>query len=199
MSKYRFKTKEEFIIDKLWDYEYDCPIFWNSKGEMNKYLGRDIPDEFSGYCDKNTSFTYDEWHFKSNEYVLKEQQEYFDDLSQHIGRYIKALVDNPSSGHSVRRGDVGKIISNCQADFLNHKAYYCKSALSEDYLGTRYELLPEDYSPEQEDVPERISFYVRYTKEFTEDLYNALWEWSKKNSEFPLIQIVCWKLKNNYL
>ena len=184
MSKYRFKTKEEFIIDKLWDYGYDCPIFWNSKGEMNKYLGKDIPDEFSGHCDKNTSFTYGEWHFKEVDYVLKEQQEYFNDLSQHIGRYIRALVDNPTSGHSVRRGDVGKIISNCQADFLNHKAYYCKAALSEDYLGTRYELLPEDYSPEQEDVPERISFYVKYTEEFTEDLYNALWEWSKKNSEF---------------
>ena len=37
---------------------------------------------------------------------------------------------------------------------------------------------------DNENTPERISFYVKYTEEFTEDLYNALWEWSKKNSEF---------------
>ena len=142
MSKYRFKKREEFIRDELWDYEYDCPIFWNSEGEMNKYLGRDIPDEFNVYCDKNTSFTYGEWHFKSNEYVLKEQQEYFDDLSQHIGRYIKALVDNPNSGSGVKKGDVGKIINEDQADFPNNKGYFCTEALNKFYLGTKYELLP---------------------------------------------------------
>lgn len=158
MSKYRFKTKEEFIIDKLWDYEYDCPIFWNSKGEMNKYLGKDIPDEFSGYCDKNTSFTYDEWHFKSNEYVLKEQQEYFNDLSQHIGRYIRALEDNPYSGSGVKKGDVGKIVSDCLADFPNRKSYHCICALSENHLGVKYELLPEDYSPEQEFKEPSVEF-----------------------------------------
>lgn len=37
---------------------------------------------------------------------------------------------------------------------------------------------------DNENTPERISFYVKYTEEFTEDLYNALWEWSKKNSKF---------------
>lgn len=33
------------------------------------------------------------------------------------------------------------------------------------------------------EIPERISFYVRYTKEFTEDLYNYLCDWSKLNSK----------------
>ena len=74
MSKYRFKTREEFIQAGLWNHSIKIPYGWNSKGEMNKYLGRDIPDEFSGYCDKNTSFTYGEWHIKSNDYILKEQQ-----------------------------------------------------------------------------------------------------------------------------
>ena len=50
----------------------------------------------------------------------------------------------------VKKGDVGKIINRDQADFPNSKRYYCTEALSEDYLGTKYELLPEDYSPEQE-------------------------------------------------
>ena len=83
MSKYRFKTKEEFIRDKLWDEERGCPIYWNTERGMNKYLGTDVPDMFNEYCDKNTSFTYGGCNFKSNEYVLKEQQKYFDDLSQH--------------------------------------------------------------------------------------------------------------------
>ena len=39
MTKYRFKTKEEFIRDGLWDEKDNCPYYWNSDGEMNEYLG----------------------------------------------------------------------------------------------------------------------------------------------------------------
>lgn len=184
MSKYRFKTREEFIRDGLWNDKYNCPDDWAWKGQMNKYLGIDIPNEFNMQCDENESFEYNDWYFGGQDYVLKEQQEYFDDLSQHIGRYIRALIDNPHSGSLVYKGDVGKIINTYQVDFPNRKGYNCTSALDKNNLGVKYELLPEDYSPEQETIPERISFYVKYTKEFTEDLYNALWEWSKKNSEF---------------
>ena len=95
MSKYRFKTKKEFIRDKLWDEKDNCPYYWNSDGEMNEYLGKDVPDEFNVQCDNNKDFKYDSWLFQNTDYVLKEQQEYFDDLSQHIGRYIRALKDNP--------------------------------------------------------------------------------------------------------
>ena len=52
MSKYRFKNKEEFIRDGLWDEEDNCPYYWNSDGKMNKYLGKDVPDEFNVYCGK---------------------------------------------------------------------------------------------------------------------------------------------------
>lgn len=41
-----------------------------------------------------------------------------------------------------------------------------------------------------EETPKRISFYVKYTEEFTEDLYNALWEWSKKNSKFSPRKVI---------
>ena len=150
MSKYRFKTEKEFIRDGLWDDKYNCPDEWAWEGQMNKYLGTDVPDEFNIHCDENESFEYDDWLFQNTDYVLKEQQEYFDDLSQHIGRYIRALIDNPHLGIGVEKGDVGKIINKDQADFPNRKAYYCTEALRNDYLGIKYELLPEDYSPEQE-------------------------------------------------
>lgn len=158
MSKYRFKTKEDFIRDGLWDDKYNCPDEWASDGEMNKYLGIDIPDEFSIHCNKKEDFEYDGWLFQNTDYVLKEQQEYFDDLSQHIGRYIRALVDNPHSGSEVKKGDVGKIVSNCRVDFPNRKSYSCTLALSEKHLGVKYELLPEDYSPEPEIKKPSIEF-----------------------------------------
>ena len=158
MTKYRFKTKEEFIRDGLWNDKYDCPDEWAWEGQMNKFLGIDVPDEFNIYCNKKEDFEYDGWYFKSNEYVLKEQQEYFPDLSQHIGRYIRALVDNPNLGSGVRKGDISKIINKNQADFPNSKGYYCSEALRENYLGTRYELLPEDYSPEQEAKKPSVEF-----------------------------------------
>ena len=116
MSKYRLKTKEEFIRDGLWDEKCNCPDNWAYTREMNKYLGTDVPEEFNTDCDKNRGFDYNDWIFSKNDYVLKEQQEYFDDLSQHIGRYIRALVDYPHSG-GVKKGEIGKIISNYDANF----------------------------------------------------------------------------------
>ena len=31
MSKYRFKKREEFIRDGLWDEKDNCPYYWNSE------------------------------------------------------------------------------------------------------------------------------------------------------------------------
>ena len=157
MSKYRLKTKEEFIQDGLWNDKYDCPDEWAWEGQMNKFLGIDVSDEFNIYCNKKEDFEYDGWYFRNTDYVLKEQ-EYFNDLSQHIGRYIRALIDNPHSGSRVYKGDVGKIINTYQVDFPNRKGYSCTCALDKNHLGTKYELLPEDYSPEQEIKESSIEF-----------------------------------------
>ena len=170
MSKYRFKTKKEFIRDGLWDEKDNCPHEWAWDGQMNKYLGKDVPDEFNIHCDENEEFEYDNWLFQNTDYVLKEQQEYFDDLSQHIGRYIRALVDYPHSG-GVKKGEIGKIISNYDANFPSQQEYSCSSALSKGVLGVRYELLPEDYSPEQEPSLEFIP----------EKWYSFNWDWSGKD------------------
>ena len=192
MSKYRFKTREEFIRDGLWNKEDNCPHEWAWGGEMNKYLGMDVPDELNVYCNKKEDFQYDGWYFRHDEYVLKEQQQYFPDLSQHIGRYIRALVDNPFSGSGVKKGDVGKIISDCRADFPNRKAYSCTLALSKKHLGVTYELLPEDYSPEQEPslefIPEKWYTKPKTNEEkdvlnkFVVDLKDNHWKIEDKHS-----------------
>ena len=127
-----------------------------SKIDSNYF--KEIPDKFNKVCDDNKNFEYNDWYFEKQDYVLKEQQEYFDDLSQHIGRYIRALIDNPHSGMFVKKGDVGKIINRDQADFPNSKRYYCTEALDKDNLGVKYELLPEDYSPEHEVKEPSVEF-----------------------------------------
>lgn len=167
MSKYRFKTREEFIRDDLWYEGSNCPYDWAYNGEMNEYLGKDVPDEYTVYCDENENFTYDGWLFRNKDYTLKEQQEYFPDLSQHIGRYIRALVDNPHSGSRVKKGDIGKIFSSNKVAFPNSKNYSCSNALSEGTLGIKYELLPEDYSPKQKKntiTKDGINLEGRYIK-----------------------------------
>jgi hypothetical protein len=70
MSKYRFKTEEEFKRDGLWD-KYS-PVKWVSS--MNYYLGKDVPEKFNRDCDYEVAFHYNCWAFSSQDYVLKEVQ-----------------------------------------------------------------------------------------------------------------------------
>ena len=198
MAKYRFKTEQEFKDEGLWDYKSEVPDFWNSEGKMNKYLGEDIPETHETKCSKNEGFYFDSWYFSNTDYVLKEQQ-YYDDLSLHIGRYIKALVDYPHSG-GVKKGEIGKIIDKFEVNFPSQKHYSCTNALSEGTLGIRYKLLPEDYSPEQEIKEPNIEFipgkwykyngwYIKY-KEHDDDIWRSSEEitsykkYSKKEGSF---------------
>ena len=70
MSKYRFKTEEEFKKEKLWNENY--PQGWNMFGKMNKYLGQDVPEKFNRACDDKVTIEYDGWEFYNQDYVLKE-------------------------------------------------------------------------------------------------------------------------------
>jgi hypothetical protein len=70
MSKYRFKTEEEFRKEGLW-YEHH-PQRWNMSGNMNKYLGQDVPEKFNRACDDKIIIEYDGWAFNNQDYVLKE-------------------------------------------------------------------------------------------------------------------------------
>jgi hypothetical protein len=102
MSKYRFKTREEFERDGQWNDEYECPIDWNESGEMNHYLGEDVPEHYNERCDKNWDIGIDSWCFVPSNYVLKEED--------YTGRWIKALADNIQCT-GVKAGEVIQIIS----------------------------------------------------------------------------------------
>ena len=113
MNRYRFKTQEEFIRDGQWYDDYDCPVGWAEDGEMNHYLGQDVPEGANESCDAGEEFEDDGWHFEFTNYVLKEED--------YTGRYIKALVENPSYT-GVTLGEVIKIIGKPGSYILDKTA-----------------------------------------------------------------------------
>ena len=80
MKKYRFKTKEEFMADGLWNSnslikEGGYPTRWNDAGEMNHYMGQDVPEEFNHDIERDKNFTYEDWHFIPSEQILEKEEE----------------------------------------------------------------------------------------------------------------------------
>lgn len=70
MKKYRFKTKEEFINDDLWIHDIHSqhddgyPDHWSESGDMNKYLGQEIPIKFNEHIEKGYNFEMHTWIFR---------------------------------------------------------------------------------------------------------------------------------------
>ena len=75
MSKYRFKTKDEFIRDGRWDDDYNTPLMWAASGIMDSFLGKDIPESLNKECDEGSALKIDGWGFSSEDYILKEGNE----------------------------------------------------------------------------------------------------------------------------
>ena len=111
MSRYRFKTKEEFIRDGLWDDEYDTPKGWNISGDMNEFLGQDINECHNSLCDGNKVIYAHGWLFRPWSYVLKEESknlnangfEYFGDTLMEVSdtgiRWFPRVVFGKKKGH----------------------------------------------------------------------------------------------------
>lgn len=93
MSKYRFKTKEEFIMEGFWDEEFQTPSKWNDEGEMNHYMGKDVPIEFDQQCDKSGYIEVDGWIFSPHDYVLKEL---YYDSKDGVMEYVGDVLMNVS-------------------------------------------------------------------------------------------------------
>jgi hypothetical protein len=133
MSKYRFKTREEFERDGQWNDEYDCPVGWAESGCMNDFLGQDIPIYLYEKCDVNEDFTMDGWYFQPTDYVLKEED--------YTGRWIKALAENTECT-SVKKGEVIQIISKPNSYRLDKTSSGCPGMSIEYPLNTsEWELL----------------------------------------------------------
>ena len=75
MKKYRFKTKEQFQDDDCWVNDLwagplrGYPNGWSDCGEMNKYLGQEVPDQYHKYIEQQVSFRMDNWHFEPDDVI----------------------------------------------------------------------------------------------------------------------------------
>lgn len=97
MSKYRFKTIDEFKADDQWindkcsEHDGGYPDCWSEDGAMNKYMGQDVPDKYNLRMDHGKSFNMDGWIFEAQDYVLKEEEEI--DITQ-VMEELKQLNQN---------------------------------------------------------------------------------------------------------
>ena len=135
MNKYRFKTREEFERDGQWEDDNHCPEGWAQNNQMNHYLGQDVPEGANENCDLHEGFEDDGWWFEPTNYVLKEED--------YTGRWIKALVDNPSCT-SVKLGEVIQIIGKSGCYRLDKTSRgYSGMAISCPLDTSKWELVDE--------------------------------------------------------
>ena len=153
------KMKEEFVLPEKWcivkNKKEICDWFNKSEGRTSTFSLSSRNDCYIHFppvnklnIHNNIQDGYTEITFEQfKQYVLKESfEEEITNLSKYVGRYIKALVDNPNGG-SVKAGDIGLIISLSEIDFPSHKGYHHSMALDKKNKD-KYELMPEDYKPE---------------------------------------------------
>src|SRR5690625_4985341 len=94
MSKYRFKTKDEFIRDDLWNYEYSVPLRWVTSGDMNGFLGSYIPESLNELCDSKRYLIFRGWSFSSRDYVLKEESKINTNGFEYFGDKVKEVSND---------------------------------------------------------------------------------------------------------
>jgi hypothetical protein len=102
-----------------------------------------------------------------------------------VGRYLKALVNNP-----VCIGmDIGEYLLITK---YNHQGNtYDVTRVRDNHTGfgievvhlPKFEVMPVGFNPNE--VKEKHSFYVKYEPDFTEDIFNKLKEWCNKNISLP--------------
>lgn len=99
---------------------------------------------------------------------------------------VKWLDDNGWSGDEYSGGWTYFAFPNWE-NYKGFKKYsHTHDSMSDEEVVGYTEITLEQFKKHvlkesETKIPERISFYVRYTPEFTEDLYNSLMEWSRSN------------------
>jgi hypothetical protein len=113
MTKYRFKIREEFEDDGLWNEEDNCPHHWNEHGDMNHFMGQDIPDAFINQIEGGYDFNYDDWTFRANQCILnstelseKEITEILNQVKNNNSLITEKKMKNAET-QTVKRNPVG--------------------------------------------------------------------------------------------
>ena len=73
MSKYRFRTEEEFKRDNDWNHKSNTPKGWNSN--MVQHLGDHVDAKFNLYIEDGSGFKgVDGWWYNSTDCVLNKEE-----------------------------------------------------------------------------------------------------------------------------
>lgn len=126
--KYRFKTKEEFQEDGLWidnaklsDEGY--PDYWCSEGDMNHYLGQDIPEEHNESILRKKEFRIDGWSFKP-EHIVEAKT-----LEQRVEeiKLINSLITNKMNKAQVKKSAKVQVVEAKESSIKNDFVFMDKT------------------------------------------------------------------------
>jgi hypothetical protein len=138
MTKYRFKTKEEFEADGLWvehNEDYEGPIHWNDHGDMHHFIGQDIPDEFIKLIEGRYDFNYSDWTFRANQCILNSEELSEEETKEILKQVTKSLIKErkmkSTTTKSVKKNPVGDkfVFMDKTVNILNVGYSTCKNVI----------------------------------------------------------------------
>jgi hypothetical protein len=120
MSKYRFKTKEEFKAEGRWknstSLSISRPEGWNTAGQMNQFIGQDIPDEYIEKIEGSDHFTYSNWSFHPKDFTLKELSE--EEQQQLFNQIKNSLITKEKMEKQVVKTETKEVVNLVREKFV---------------------------------------------------------------------------------
>lgn len=111
MTKYRFKTREEFEADGLWSSFYNVPKHWNESHEMDDFIEQDIPDKFIRQIEGGYDFNHGDWTFRANQCILNSIELSEEQVTEILKQVNNSLITEKKMKNaetkSVKRNPVG--------------------------------------------------------------------------------------------
>ena len=173
-----FDTKQPIPAYPLWTKSWTWEYLLTAENHKH-YFKPSTKEAFEAQnkVEEKSQFIVGKWYkCKGYDYIIK----YFGVKKSKNGDAIlySDLIYSDKSYKSCPKGDVG-------VGYTTNKYWYELTDLSEiqQYLPDRHVdkiVKPVDKQVSKE--PTRLSFYVKYCDEFTEDLLKSLLEWSQKNT-----------------
>lgn len=152
MTKYRFKTKEEFIADDKWNtYDTPHPDGWNSSGKMNHRLGENIPDKFIPIIETGNGFTIDgDWSYNRSNVILNEIEVPIEQILEQIKLNNSLITKEKMKATTMKAASTEKFVfmdktinvlnvgfQTCKNVILHGPGGHGKSEMTLDFLKSK--------------------------------------------------------------
>jgi hypothetical protein len=134
MRKFRFKTEQEFRACGEW--KNNCPEYWGF--EMLKYLGKDLPDEFTQKCINKEKFYYESWSIRPEEYIetIVESRLNKNLLISVKEEQVKDVLEKIKSlGNEIELNAFTYTSTWCYIGYDTRNEYWCIVRKNKDFYG----------------------------------------------------------------